>query len=191
MASVFESKYPVGSGSGVCAATGVPLSTGVACVAALVEDEPGGALRRIDFLAREWDAGARPNAPARLFGHWRTVVREVGRDGPALLDDDALQDLFEQLAESNEARRQAFRFVLGLLLIRKRLLVASGTVRRPDGTSVLLVRRKGEDRDRDLVDPGMDEATIAEVIDEIGGVLGGRAGGSRAVERATPSGEGV
>ena len=42
------------------------------------------------------------------------------------MDDDSLMDLFDRLAEDEDERRQAFRWVLGLILVRKKMLRLEG-----------------------------------------------------------------
>jgi hypothetical protein len=53
------------------------------------------------------------------------------------MDDEELLDLFESLEDANEPKKQAFRFLLALLLVRKRLLKYEG--QRP---GLMLVRRR-------------------------------------------------
>jgi hypothetical protein len=104
----------------------------------LIESKEGAPLERLDFAATEWDAGSRPASPARVFGFWRAVVSPAGTKKKQLVDDAALLDLFEQLAGASEGRKVAFRYLLALVLVRKRLLTIDGT-----RAGVMLVRHKG------------------------------------------------
>ncbi len=54
------------------------------------------------------------------------------------VDDQVLCDLFERLAEVTEPAKVNFRFVLGLILMRKRLIVYE-TTRHDDGKDVWVV----------------------------------------------------
>jgi len=164
--------------TGRCAATGAAIEPGQAFVATLVETDDG--LTRLDYSPAAWEKGARPEPPLLFVGSWRTVMPEHDVKPRMFIDDDALNDLFEQLGEATETRRLALRYVLALILIRKRLLRLEGS----DG-STMLVRPKGVDLPPDrggdgpplvrVDDPGLDEQTLNEVTEQLGVVLGDEA----------------
>ncbi len=164
---------------GRCAATGRELSQGEPYVAALVEEPGEEQLARLDFSADAWEGGARPEAPAALFAHWRSVVPEPGRPQRPLIGEGEVMDLFEQLEGADEPQRQAFRYVLALLLIRKRRLVYEGG--RPAdtkrGVEGVMYARPWTRKDQtpapvtEVIDPGLDEETIAAVTEQIGRVM--------------------
>ncbi len=163
--------------SGKCAATGRAIEAGEAFVATLVERAGQAGLERQDFCAQAWSQGARPNAPARLFGNWRSVMPASTEQRKQLLSDEELLDLFEELGAATEPSRLAFRYVLGLMLVRRRVLRMVGE-RRSDGARAMLVRPRGASPDStpiEVADPGMDEATINDVIEQVGSVVGGEA----------------
>jgi hypothetical protein len=107
-------------------------------VTALVEVPDSEQFARVEYSAQAWAAGARPE---RMFGFWRAVVPEPNAKPRLFIDDDALLDMFEQLAETTDPKRVAFRFVLALMLIRKRVLVCEDARAR-----VMLVRARGTPR---------------------------------------------
>lgn len=168
--------YETGRPTGVCAATGRPLEIGDRFVAVLVEAVGTAGLNRLDFSQEAWDGGSRPEAPARVFGFWRATVAPSGAKRKQLVDNEALLDLFEQLDAATEPRKLAFRYLLALVLVRKRLLVIEGT--RP---GVMLVRQKGAAlppaRGGDgppfieVVDPGMDRQAMEEGTEELAAIL--------------------
>lgn len=176
--SIAGSPYPASRSSGTCAATGIPLTDGERYVAVLVENEsePGGVLERYDYSLTSWDAGHRPSPPARVFAVWRATFQEHQPAKQPLLGDDELLDLFEQLGEADQAKQIAFRYVLALLLVRRRLLRVVGS--RPhggDAPAALLVLPKGltEGQPIAVIDPGLDDAAAADVIEQLGQVLPG------------------
>lgn len=164
-----------------CAATGAALSPHDRICAALVESLESGELSRIDFAEHAWDEGARPDAAAfELVGFWRTQVPEpTGKKSPIVAAGE-LMDLFDQLEDADQHRRVAFRYLLALQLIRKRQLMLEGS-KQTGGKEVLLVRRKGEalppERGgegpplTEVVNPGLDEAVIADLMDELDAVI--------------------
>lgn len=159
----------------MCAATGRVLMPGEGFVAALVERAESEELDRVDYSAAAWDAGSRP---ARVFACWRGVVQSPDAKKKVLIDDAALVEIFEQLAGQTDPKRVAFRFVLALILIRKRLIVCE-TTRPGKGGATMLVRPKGPKVEgvpfelSEVVDPGLDEATIADVTDQLTAVMAG------------------
>lgn len=169
--------------TGLCAGTGKPIEPGQAFVATLVELDSG-ALERRDYSLDAWHSGARPRddqgSPMLIVGFWRTTMPT--RDAPKrqLIAPDELVDLFDQLADATEPARIVFRFVLSLILIRKRLLSYEGT-RTTDAGPVMLVRRRGEAHPperggegppyTEVLDPGMDDQRIAEATEQLGAVI--------------------
>lgn len=111
-----------------------------------------------------------------------------------LLDDAGLLDLFEQLdapstltaspsdnpPESPEQARarEAFRFILALMLVRKRILICESS--QADRITVR-VRQTSTEHARgaaplppvEVIDPGMDERTLADVTARLTAVLSG------------------
>lgn len=168
--------YQVARPTRQCAATGRALLPGEHYVATLVEVPEQDDLARLDFSESAWNEGARPKPPLTLFGFWRGVIGDESKTPKQLLDDDELLDLFEQLEESTEPRRIAFRFVLALALIRKRLLVYEGGVPADPKRGVqgsMQVRRRGDQEKMlcEVVDPGMDDDAIEAATEQIGNIM--------------------
>lgn len=145
-------------------------------MATLVEVPEQEDLARLDFAEDAWNEGARPKPPLALFGFWRSVVGDENKAQKQLLDDDELLDLFEQLEETEEPRRLAFRFVLALALVRRRLLsYEGGTPAAPkrgvQGTMV--VRRRGtpDAPTIEIIDPGMDDEAVEAAVEQIGQIM--------------------
>lgn len=118
MSQVFPGSYPISHCSGVCAATARPLATGEKYVAALISQ--GEELERRDYSLEAWTTGSRPSG---LFASWVSVYRGSNVAAKATLSDDEAADLFEQLAEAQAPTQQAFRYILALFLVRRKLFV--------------------------------------------------------------------
>lgn len=176
MSLLTGSAYPISRSTGVCAATGRPLAEGERCVAVLVEREDGQTMERRDFAVDAWESGARPRPPLRMVGSWRTTVCSQDQKKKQLLSDEELLDLFEQMPAEGDARRLAFRYVLALLLIRRRLLRHEGTRRGDDGRSVLLVARRklagaASNPVQEVIDPGMVDDSIAAAVEQLSEIM--------------------
>ena len=174
--SVTSSGYQLGKSTGACSASGHPLEPGTPCIAALCESEeadtqgnPLGLVRH-DFSIEAWESGVRPDG---LFSWWRSTVAPPGGKRRLLVDDDALMDLFDRLAEDEDERRQAFRWVLGLILVRKKMLRLEGTTPSEQGVRFLLRRRGGDPElpPIELLDPQLTEDDARAIADELGEIM--------------------
>jgi hypothetical protein len=177
--SAITSGYSVSRPTGVCAATGRTFAVGDAFIATLVEREdptstptptPAPGLERLDFSIDAWDAGARPQPPLLLFAFWRGVMPEHSEKKRAIVLGDAeLLDLFEQLAGITDPRRVAFRYMLALILIRRRVLRLESS--KPGR---MLVKPRGSlvDQAIEVIDPGTSEDVLAGAIEELGQIVG-------------------
>jgi hypothetical protein len=172
--SRFGSQYQVARNTGVCAASGVPLEPGAPCIASLCEREEDEGFDRLDYSIEAWDDGRRPE---RLFSFWRTTVAESNAKQRMFVDDEVLTDLFHRLAEDDRPQRQAFRFVLGLILMRKRLLKFIGREPATDDQPErwrLIAKGAGDDAPPiDMINPELDDEDVREITAQLSEVLQG------------------
>ena len=178
MSAPSSQTYPIGGPTRVCAATGEALPVGSPIVVALIDTPDDPALLRMDFARDAWEKGARPEAPMRVFAFWRTEVAESTAKPRQLLADDELMELFEQLADEDSPRRRAFRYMLALVLMRRKLLLYEGGTpadpkRGVEGELVLRARGKGGSAIEPyrVIDPGLDDESISAATEELGQVL--------------------
>lgn len=177
MTRMSSGEFEIARPSGVCAASGEPIEPGDRFIAAIVEREGGeGQYERRDYCVGAWEGGARPDG---VFGFWRGVMPEPNAKPRQFIDDEALLDLFDQLGESEEEKQVAFRYLLALILMRKRLLRHAGSRRHAaSGQDVILVRARGSDPDAppiEVRDPGMDEESVLAASEQLDRVLWGEA----------------
>jgi hypothetical protein len=171
-----ETSYEIARASGTCAASGRALEAGESYIAALVEREGEEGLRRVDFSLEAWERGEHPRPPLVLFGFWRARFdpQDEGRRRQPLIDDDSLVELLEQLEGVEESSRVSFRYILALLLVRKKVLRLE-TVERGGERPVMLLRRAGQSEGQAtpwrVVDPGMNEEQIAAAVEQLGAVM--------------------
>jgi len=175
--------YSLGSPTRQCAATGRELKTGEPFVGALCQDVQTEEFRRLDYCAQAWEGGARPGAPLELIGTWRGVVPDPNEKRKLLLDEGSLLDLFEQTGEAGGGepaavrRREVFRFVLALILIRRRMLVCEKSTWGDGSRGAMLVRPKGVPKPPEgpalieVVDPGMRDEDVAIAVEQLQTVL--------------------
>lgn len=127
MSSFQSSPYEIERTSGRCAATGRTLEPGEAYIAALLDD--GEQLRRLDYSLEAWNE-AEPQVE-HLFSFWKTTVPQPDEKKKTFVDDEVLLNLLRRLADAEQPQRIAFRFVLMLILMRKKMLRYNRTDKRP------------------------------------------------------------
>src|SRR5262245_19303376 len=96
-----------------CAATDHALEPGDDCFSVL--EVQGADVIRKDFSRDAWKG-----APETAFGWWKSRVPEPTAKKIKLAPNDVLLELFDQLAERSD--QQDLRYVLALLLVRRRVL---------------------------------------------------------------------
>lgn len=172
MAMLSGPGYPISRSTGVCAASGRRFENGERYVATLVEKAGEEALERQDFAEAEWERGARPSDPYRLFASWRTSMVEHPARRKTLLSDGELLELFERLNEATEPKQLSFRYLLALMLVRRKMLRYEGT---RDG--VMTVRMKPatpggpEPEAMAVPDPKLDDEAVAAVLQQLGEIM--------------------
>lgn len=176
MSALQRTGYESARPTHVCASTGRSFESGERYVATLTESAESDELVRFDFGAEAWEAGARPGPP--VIAVWRPTEGDRGSGRSALLGTDDLLGLFEGMEAAEEGRAAVFRYLLALMLLRKRLFRVIDQRVGEHGRPVLqLVRRGGakgiEPEVHEVVDPGMDEDAVAAGIEELGAVLAG------------------
>jgi hypothetical protein len=131
-------------------------------------DEQG--LERKDLSLEAWEAGHRPE---RLFSNWKTTVPEPSKRQKLLIDDDVLVDLFERLADDEREQRIAFRFVLGLILLRKRRMRFIERSRDTEGVASWTLKYRGapDAPSVKVVDPELSDEDVHELTEQLGEIL--------------------
>jgi hypothetical protein len=172
--SRISSSWDIGRSTGQCAASGEPLVAGAPCVVALIEreDDPSSPLVRLDFTENGWNS---PKRPKGVIAFWRATVPQPNEKRRGFVDDQTLLDLFERLGADDRPHRVRFRFVLMLLLVRKRLLRVVGT-ETAGGVESWHVLPKGAaegEAPMAVVNPRLDDAATREVTEQLSEVLDG------------------
>ncbi|MDG2423717.1 MAG: hypothetical protein P8M22_07050 [Phycisphaerales bacterium] len=166
---MIEGRYPVTRSTGRCAARDIELAPGSACMATLCDAGEEG-LKRLDYSLEAWQEKTRPEG---LFSFWRTVVPEEGDRKKQIIDEAVLLTIFEQLADDDQPKRVSLRFVLALILMRKRLLRFMGRVEE-DGVITWRMRPRGSTPDAplvDVVDPGLGDDDVLALSEQLAEVL--------------------
>jgi hypothetical protein len=194
--------YEIPRTTGQCASTGRNLEPGEAYYAALVEiseqeqqeaQEKGEKLnalgvRRIDCSVAAWEGGNRPGDDV-VYCFWKSTVPAADEKKKLFVDNAVLMNLLERLADTEQEDRLAFRYVIALILMRKRLVRYDGAATKQveaDGQTIeqtwwtltpKLDLAKGPlgkwnpEAAMAVLDPKLDESHIEQVTSQLGEIL--------------------
>ena len=156
--------WEIGSTSLVCTGCNKPFAEEQEIFSALYDERP--IFARRDYCTECWPRQDRQP----VFSHWQT--RMPKRDAPVrrFVDDDVVMDFFQRLDGSQEPVKVSFRYVLGLLLMRKKVLKLK-ELRRTETGAALVLHDRVRDRDYEVADPNLTEEQIQQVTGEIHQVL--------------------
>jgi hypothetical protein len=156
--------YQIQASSRRCAATGREIRPGEAYYSVLLEE--GGTFTRRDYSEPAW-AGP----PAGALGFWRTRLQAGQAPRRLPIDDELLLECFRRLEGEHEPGKLGFRYVLALLLVRRRRLRLEDG-RREAGQEVLLLRCPRTGDRLEAVDPGLSDDELEAVQEDVFRVLG-------------------
>jgi hypothetical protein len=147
-----------------CAITGRELKPGERYFTALLEQ--GDKLLRQDYSSEAWQG-----PPAGAFGYWSGQVPPPDEGRRPVVDEELLLECFQRLEGQEEPGRVNFRYVLALLLMRRKRLKFEEA--RVEGPREILRLRCPRTRDvYEVVNPRLTVAELATTQDEVFKVLG-------------------
>jgi hypothetical protein len=127
--------------------------------------------RRVDLCSDCWNA----EAAGEYFCFWKSEVPdEEEREKPLAkrIDIETTYDMFRRLEGHADPAQQKFRFILALMLMRKKRLKFTGVVDSPHGEHLVL-DDKDEGVTHKVLDPGLAEDEVDSLRGQIDQLLGG------------------
>ena len=109
----FAMDYEVKSCSRHCAGSGRELSPGETFYSVLMAE--GAELRRYDYAEEQWKG-----PPPEAIGWWKSEIPDRNASRRHWAPNDVMLQFFDELAEQPD--KQDMRYVLALLLVRRRVL---------------------------------------------------------------------
>ena len=163
-----EREYKIESSARQCSQCDRAFGVGEEYYSAVVETEEEARLARRDFCPACWQPETQT-----FFSFWKTSVPapEPTR-GPRLIDFTRLLRLFERLEQSEDEENRRFRYVLALVLMRKRRLRLLSSRRTGSGRAeTLTLREVGGDRQHTVQNPGLSDEEVQGVADRLREIL--------------------
>lgn len=156
--------YQIQSASRTCARTGRELHPGDAFFSVLYDRD--GQWVREDISRDAWTG-----PPDDAFSYWLSRVPAEKRNDKPTLDDEMLASCFQRLGEKSDPKQTAFRYVLALLLMRRKKLRFE-EIKKDGEKEWLLVRDPKQKKLYQVLDPRLSEERIGEVQEELETLLG-------------------
>ena len=148
---------------GQCFGTGEEFVVDQEYFAALVETEDG--FERRDYSVGYWQEN-KPNA----YCFWKTRMADPDKKKEIFIDDEMLLVFFDRLAEETDEDKINFRFVLTLILMRKRKLKYD-SAQIKDDKEVWTLKVAGQGREVEVVNPHLTEDKITELSSQMGQIM--------------------
>ena len=149
---------------GQCCGTEREFEVGEEFIAGLVLTEEG--LQRRDFSMDYWD-----EHQPQVYCFWKTKLPNPEDKKKLFIDDEMLVAFFDRLAEEADPEKVNFRFVLTLILMRKRKLKYDGCKIGDDGSEVWTLKVTGQDRFAKVINPHLTEDQIEGLTAQMGQIL--------------------
>lgn len=145
-----------------CSVTERELASGETCYSVLVPH--GGEVRRIDYSSQAW-----PGPPADAIGWWQTTVIDPRLGQPHWAPSDVMLGYFERLLEDPSA--EDARYVLALLLVRRRIARVERTERDAAGREQLVIYCPRNEREYTVAESLPSEERVAQIQQQLAELL--------------------
>ncbi|HBG26954.1 MAG: hypothetical protein A2Y10_12305 [Planctomycetes bacterium GWF2_41_51] len=148
---------------GTCSGSGKKIEPEEEYVATLVETPEG--MQRKDYSIEYWSE----NKP-EVYCYWKSVLPKPDQKKKLFIDDAMLMAFFERLATETDQEKLNFRFVLALVLMRKRLLKYDSS-KTDNGCEIWILKVSGKDQIEQVINPHLTEDKIEQLSEQLGQIL--------------------
>jgi hypothetical protein len=145
-----------------CSVTDRELKDGETCYSVLVAE--GGDVVRRDYSAEAW-----PGPPAGALGWWKATIVDPNLGRLHWAPNDVMLNYFERLGE--DAAAADARYVLGLLLVRRRIARLDRTEMDAAGHKVLVLYCPRNENEYRVVESPPSEERAAEIQAQLSELL--------------------
>jgi hypothetical protein len=157
-------EYQIQANTRRCAMSGRELLAGDKFYSVLTEEH--GKLVRLDYAAEAWQG-----PPHGTFSFWSGRVPADGQHRRPQIDDELLTDCFRRLEGTTEADQLNFRYVVALLLMRRKRFRFE-EARVAEGREIVCLRCNRTRARHEVVNPRLTAEEMAAVQDDVLQVLG-------------------
>lgn len=156
-------EWTIDRSQGKCFGTDREFEPGEEYFAALVETSEG--LERRDFCSDYWE-----ELKPEVYCYWKTRMPTPDKKKQIFVDDEMLMAFFERLEKESEEEKINFRFVLTLILMRKRRLKYDSS-RDDNGKEIWRLKVVGDKEFVEVTNPHLNEEQIEQLTSQLGQIL--------------------
>jgi len=164
--SIASMDYEIQRSTRHCAATGRELAPGEEFYSVLVAE--GAEWKRLDYCLEAWSA-----APSGAIACWKSQVPHPNARRMHWAPNDVMVQFFEELEAQPD--RQDMRYVLALLLVRRRVMRIEETERDPQGGEVLVLYCPRKEATYRVRVAAPEESRVGQIQEELARLLFARA----------------
>jgi len=162
-----EEKWNLERPGDVCQGCGRTIGAGEEMMSALV-------FTGVEFERRNWCLACWENVRKEdLYSHWSTKVpEEEEKPKPRAVNLHVVETLFKQLLEEDDPAKEAMTFLLGIILVQKRVLKYREVRSEGEDRYMILGKPKSGKTFR-VKDPGLDATELDRMGQDLKRVLEG------------------
>ena len=152
--------WTISKSSHACSVTGKTFEVGDDYYSALQENDDSFA--RFDFSPEAWENTDK----SRFFSFWRAKVTPENEKKKLVIDVEAFYTFFASLEEAESENKRLFRYLVALILTRKRVLRLDEIEKTPEGDYLILFDRRA-DKEHRVFSPEATEEQLIEVQENL------------------------
>ncbi|MBT8036100.1 MAG: hypothetical protein KJO21_01020 [Verrucomicrobiae bacterium] len=165
--------WSIKSRAHVCAVTETHFTDGESFYTALFPDPESSGYLRKDFSIEAWENRSEQDTPP--FSHWQSIYRAPVKEEEVEITEESPEELLRRLIEEDQENTENARYILAIMLERKKLLVEADS--QPVATGIIRIYEHRKSGDVFIVkDPNIPLSDVQKVQDEVTVLLenGGR-----------------
>lgn len=117
--------------------------------------------QRKDYCSDCWE-----KKEEAVFSYWKTRVPDKDSTKKPTIDNEALLQFFQRLEPEIEPAKQNFRYLLGLMLMRKKIFKFED-IEREEDKEFLILRRTGSEERHRVFDPRLQKDELEKLKDDL------------------------
>ena len=165
-----ENEWKIAKCGATCCACKAALESGRPYFSVLVQNPEG--LARLDYCEGCFEA----RRPQEVYYFWKAANPVAADDGARrrkiVVDVEYVLEFFKRLEGEQDSQRLGFRFILALMLARKKMLVFEEKKKDAEGREMQIFREKRGGLAHRVYEPVLTEAEIGVLSAELGQLLG-------------------
>ena len=156
--------WSIKSRAHVCAVTEIHFTDGESFYTALFPDPESSGYLRKDFSLGAWEN--RSEDDPRPFSHWQSTYRVPAKEDQVEITEESPEDLLRRLIEEDQEHTENARYILAIMLERKKLLVEADS--QPVASGIIRIYEHRKTGDVFIVkDPNIALDQVQQVQDEV------------------------